>query len=229
MRGKRAILEMALQENAGADAIPILPEDVPVEMPNLPDYLVVNMHQQFRAFGDPVRERILRIIQNQPATAKQIADNLNVPPGTIGHHLQVLEEAGLAQIVARRLIRGIVAKYYTRTARIFKFAFPSEVQGEQVYSSDILSLAHDELMESIKTMSEETASVHCSFPHVRLSAERVKVYQERLATLLDDLLAEAPDPQGQVYGLVLAMFLAPDYAQKTTTSPVADTSSETAE
>ena len=84
-------------------------------------------------------------------------------------------------------------------------------------------------MESVKTMGEETASVHCSFPHVRLSAERVKVYQERLSTLLDDILAEAPDPQGQVYGLVFAMFLAPDYAQKITTSPVADTPPEAAE
>lgn len=220
---------MVFQEDTEANAIPILSEEVPVEMPNLPDYLVVNTHQQFRAFGDSIRERILRIVQNQPATAKQIADNLNIPPGTIGHHLQVLEEAGLAQIVARRLIRGIVAKYYTRTARIFRFAFPSEVQGEQVYSSDILSLAHEELMESVKTMGEETASVHCSFPHVRLSAERVKVYQERLATLLDDLLAEAPDPQGQVYGLVFSMFLAPDYAQKITTSPVDDTPPEAAE
>lgn len=211
---------MVLQD--GADTMPVLPEDVPVEMPNLPKYLVVHTHQQFRAFGDPIRERILRIIQNQPATAKQIADNLNIPPGTVGHHLQVLEEAGLAKIVARRLVRGIVAKYYTRTARIFKFAFPSEVRGEQASSSDVLSLAHEELMESVETMGVETASVHCAFPHVRLSPERVKVYQERLDTLLDDLLAETPDPHGPVYGLVFAMFLAPDYVQRTTTSPVAE-------
>src|SRR5262249_19643406 len=98
-----------------------LPEDVPVEMPTLPLTLTLTTAQQFKAFGDPVRVRILGIIQQQPATAKQIAGQLGIPPGTIGHHLQVLERAGLAQVVARRLVRGIVAKYYTRTARLFNF------------------------------------------------------------------------------------------------------------
>ena len=78
-------------------------------------------------------------------------------------------------------------------------------------------------------MGIEAASVFSAFPHVRLSPERIKVYQERLDSLLDDLLAETPDPQGQVYGLVFAMFLAPGYAQKTTTSPVAETPLELAE
>lgn len=217
---------MISQDGTDADTLAILPERVPVEMPNLPNYLVVNTHQQFRAFGEPIRERILRIIQNSPATAKQIADNLKIPPGTVGHHLQVLEEAGLAKVVARRLVRGIVAKYYTRTARIFTFAFPSEVRGKQSSSANILFLAHEELKESIEAMGEDASSMCSAFPHVRLSPERAKVYQERLDALLDDLLAETPDPNGQVYGLVFSLFLAPAYVQNTKTSPVAETPEE---
>ena len=217
---------MISQDDTDADTLAILPERVPVEMPNLPNYLIVNTHQQFRAFGEPIRERILRIIQNSPATAKQIADNLKIPPGTVGHHLQVLEEAGLAKVVARRIVRGIVAKYYTRTARIFTFAFPSEVRGKQSSSANILFLAHEELKESIEAMGEDASSMCSAFPHVRLSPERAKVYQERLDALLDDLLAETPDPNGQVYGLVFSLFLAPAYVQNTKTSPVAETSEE---
>jgi DNA-binding transcriptional ArsR family regulator len=222
-------MTMISQDDTDAGTLAVLPESVPVEMPDLPNYLIVNTHQQFRAFGEPIRERILRIIQNSPATAKQIADNLKVPPGTVGHHLQVLEEAGLAKIVARRLVRGIVAKYYTRTARIFTFAFPSEVRGEQSSSVNILFLAHEELKESIETMGEEASSMCSAFPHVRLSPERAKVYQERLSALLDDLLAETPDPNGQVYGLVFSLFLAPAYAQNTKTSPVPETPQEPTE
>jgi DNA-binding transcriptional ArsR family regulator len=217
---------MISQDGTDADTLAILPERVPVEMPNLPNYLVVNTHQQFRAFGEPIRERILRIIQNSPATAKQIADNLKIPPGTVGHHLQVLEEAGLAKVVARRLVRGIVAKYYTRTARIFTFAFPSEVRGKQSSSANILFLAYEELKESTEAMGEDASSMCSAFPHVRLSSERAKVYQERLDALLDDLLAETPDPNGQVYGLVFSLFLAPAYVQNTKTSPVAETPEE---
>src|SRR5437879_1347381 len=72
-----------------------LPEGVPVVMPELPLRLDITTEQQLKAFGDPVRTRILGIIQNQPATAKQIADRLGYSPGAVGHHLQVLEEAGL--------------------------------------------------------------------------------------------------------------------------------------
>src|SRR5258708_13783624 len=108
-----------LQSSDDLDVIPFLSGDVPVTMPELPVQLVINTVQQFKAISDPVRSRILGIIQNQPATARQIADRLGASPGAIGHHLHVLEAAGLARIVARRITRGIVANYYTRTARIF--------------------------------------------------------------------------------------------------------------
>ncbi|MBO0797133.1 MAG: winged helix-turn-helix transcriptional regulator, partial [Ktedonobacteraceae bacterium] len=97
------------QNEAEREEVPVLPEGVPVEMPKLPARLNLNSALQFKAVGDPVRWRIIDIIQARPATAKQVADILKMSPGTIGHHLQVLEEAGLAQVVAKRLVRGIVA------------------------------------------------------------------------------------------------------------------------
>src|SRR6266581_275959 len=119
----------ALHGRSEINAIPVLPEDVPVTMPELPAKLVINTVQQFKAISDSLRSRILGIIQNQPATAKQIADRLGASPGAIGHHLHVLEAAGLAQVIARRIMRGIVANYYTRTARIFTYELPPEVAG----------------------------------------------------------------------------------------------------
>src|SRR5689334_17362152 len=116
----RGQIDMEQAKNE-ADTSEILPVSVPVEMPALPPTLVIRTIQQFKAISDPVRSRILKLIQYQPATAKQIAERFHIPHGTVGHHLQVLEAAGLAQVVARRLVRGIVAKYYSRTARIFVF------------------------------------------------------------------------------------------------------------
>ncbi len=208
---------MATRQHADIDTIAVLVEDVPVEMPYLPPKLVINTPQQFKALGDPVRSRILGIIQNQPATAKQIADRLKVPPGTIGHHLQVLEEAGLAKVVARRLVRGIVAKYYTRTARIFAFDLPYEVGDNASISLDILTQARDELAEANMTIGRD-ASLTTSLPHIRLSPERVQFYQERLDAIIDDLLQETPDPNGKVYGICVSMFVAPAYMQSSDSS-----------
>lgn len=192
----------------------ILPEDVPVEMPELPISLNLATEQQFKAVADPVRSRILGIIQNQPATAKQIADRLGIAPGTIGHHLQVLEAAALAQVVARRQVRGTVAKYYTRTARLFNYCLASEITGSASTAVELTTLtkAREELAEALETQGK-AAAVNTAFPHARLSAERAQVYADRLEGLLDDLLHEQPDPDGQVYGLCFALFVAPAYLQ----------------
>src|SRR5215212_6554411 len=125
-------------ENA-RDAIPVLPDSVPVTMPDLPIRRVISTEQQLKAIGEPIRSRILAIIQNQPATAKQIADRLAATPGAIGHHLHILEAAGLAQVVARRLTRGIVANYYTRTARIFVYDLPLEITGAEAVDLEIIT------------------------------------------------------------------------------------------
>ena len=202
----------ASQRKDELDALVALPEDIPVPMPELPLRLVINTVQQFKAVNDPVRTRILGIIQNRPATAKQIADQLGVTPGAIGHHLHVLEAAGLAQVIARRIIRGIIANYYTRTARIFNFEFPPEVRGERATTLDFVTDLQNEISETLAEKGE-AAIFSSSFPRVRLSPERVEAYRKRLADLIDEFIAERPDPTGQVYALFTTLFLAPQYLQ----------------
>ena len=207
----------ALKNNDDFKAVPVLPEDVPVTMPELPISITINSIQQFKAISDPIRSRILGIIQNQPATAKQIADLLGASPGAIGHHLHVLEAAGLAQVVARRMIRGIVANYYTRTARIFDFDLPREVTGDTSMNLEIMRTALNELSEAEANIDEDTYR-YDGFPHIRLSPERARYYYERLQALVNDILNERPDPNGKVYGILVAMFMGPAYLQGPGTS-----------
>src|SRR5712691_10779569 len=205
------------------DTIPILSGDVPVVMPELPVRVLITAMQQFKALSDPTRSRILGIIQNQPATAKQIADRLGASPGAIGHHLHVLETAGLAQVAARRIMRGIVANYYTRTARIFTYELPPEVAGNTSIGLEIMTQARDELAEALVTIEEDPLRTE-SFPHIRLSPERAGAYFERLQALVDDILHETPDPDGEVFGIFVSMFKAPAYLQgSSTTTPSQDT------
>lgn len=188
--------------------LPILPDDVPVVMPELPLSLNINTIQQFKAISDPMRLRILSIIRHQPATAKQLADRLGATPGAIGHHLHVLEAAGLAQVVARRITRGIIAKYYTRAARIFNYDMPEELLDGTSVSLQILSSARDELAEAVISYGEE-ACLRDGFPHARISPTRAEIYSLRLEELLTDFLQEPVDPDGEVFAMSLAIFKAP--------------------
>jgi DNA-binding transcriptional ArsR family regulator len=185
-------------------------------MPDLPSSLTVSDAKQYTALGNPLRVRILELIQHQPRTAKQLADLLKRPPGTIGHQLRVLEAAGLAQVVARRLVKGIVAKYYARTAHIFLVETPQELVSERSAGDLRLQRARDELVESLTALGAEAYFGYEGNPeffHVRLSPERARVYRDRLSALTTDLLHETPDPEGTVFAVSVAFFIAPSSMQ----------------
>jgi DNA-binding transcriptional ArsR family regulator len=196
-----------------SDAEAVLPADVPVRMPSLPYRRAITTIEQVKAIYEPTRSRILGIIQNQPATAKQISQALNMPPGTVGYHLQVLESAGLAQVVARRLIRGIVATYYTRTARIFQYDLPPEVAGQFSATMEIMTHARDEIADALADYEEDMPGRN-GFPHARLSPERAAYYQRKMDELMEEMIQEMPDPSGDVYGFYGAFFLSPRYMQQ---------------
>jgi DNA-binding transcriptional ArsR family regulator len=208
--GKR---QSVVRRDVENDAEAVLPADVPVRMPDLPYRRDITTLEQVKAINDPTRSRILGIIQNQPATAKQIAQALNIPPGTVGYHLQVLESAGLAQVVARRLIRGIVATYYTRTARIFQYDLPPEVAGQFSATMDIMIHLRDELGDALADYGEGLSGRE-GFPHARLSAERAAYYQGKMDELMEEMIQETPDPSGDVYGFFGAFFCSPRYMQQ---------------
>lgn len=193
--------------------LPLLSDDVPVTMPDLPSRLTISTEQQFKAISDMVRSRILGVIQHQPLTAKQIAQRLQATPGAIGHHLHVLEEAGLVKVVARRITRGIVASYYTRSARIYDYDLPSEVRGLPSISLDFIARAQAELIDSIVSYTEDEEARYEAFPHVRLSAEKARQYRQRFTQLIDELIDEEPDPRGDVYGVFFGFFKSPPYMQ----------------
>jgi DNA-binding transcriptional ArsR family regulator len=206
-------------ETAQSQALPpVLPESVPVEMPELPIHYSIITIQQFKAISNTTRSKILSIVQHQPATAKQIAIRLGATPGAIGHHLKVLEEAGLVQIVARRVVRGIVANYYTRAARIFDFDLAPETLGMQG-TLDIFNTFREQLIDAKEDphISGDAIS-HMAFPHARLSCEKARSYAARLDQIAEDLLAESPAPDGDVYGIFISMFKSPTYMQSSNKS-----------
>ncbi|HEX7737472.1 MAG TPA: winged helix-turn-helix domain-containing protein [Ktedonobacteraceae bacterium] len=195
------------------DHLPLLPDDVPVIMPDLPSRLTISTEQQFKAISDMARSRILGVIQHQPLTAKQIAQRLQATTGAIGHHLHVLEEAGLVKVVARRITRGIVASYYTRAARIYDYDLPLEVRGDHPIELDIFARFQAELMDSIISNGQEDTICSDAFPHIRLSLEKAMEYRQRFNALIDEIIEEKPDPNGEVYGVFYSIFKSPPYMQ----------------
>ncbi len=86
----------------------------------LDDVLVVQDPKQLRALGDFTRGRIVGLLGQRAASTTELAAALDMPKGTVGHHLKVLEKAGLVRVVRTRQVRALTEKYYGRVARLFE-------------------------------------------------------------------------------------------------------------
>lgn len=183
--------------------LPILHSDVPVTLPKLPKVKSICTLEQFKVLSDPLRNRILRLIQQEPRTAKQIAELLKSTHGSIGYHLHLMEKAELVQIVAHRKVRGIIANYYARTAKIFKFDLPKGLVEKGAVALDIINAARDEILDLQDQESGD--KVYIAFPHARLSADRAKHYEQRLKKIVTDFLNEPQNPADKIYGMTVAL------------------------
>jgi DNA-binding transcriptional ArsR family regulator len=168
------------------------------------DVLVVQEPHQLKALADDLRARIVLLIRERAASITELAQVLELPKGTVGHHVKVLEEAGLIRVVRTRQVRALTEKYYGRVARLFVLRsdepLPEGLAGGTL-TARLLRQAADELVAS------HPADDQSGLIHVRLSAKDLARFQRRLNRLVADVrAAEAPD--GELQALVFALFRA---------------------
>src|SRR5919197_6528056 len=114
------------------------------------DVMTVAEPNQLRALGDDVRARIVLLIRERAASITQLAEALSMPKGTVGHHVKVLEKAGLVRVVRTRKVRALTEKYYGRTARLFLFKSSDDADGGGVrdVAAAALRTAAEEMLPS---------------------------------------------------------------------------------
>ncbi|QSO51640.1 winged helix-turn-helix transcriptional regulator [Alicyclobacillus curvatus] len=80
---------------------------------------MVVTEDQEKLLYNATRIRILRALNSQPMTAKQVAQVLGASKGNVHYHVQRLYEAGLLQLVETRPNGGILEKYYQAKAALY--------------------------------------------------------------------------------------------------------------
>ncbi|GAB2601369.1 winged helix-turn-helix domain-containing protein [Pseudactinotalea suaedae] len=153
---------------------------------------------QYRALFEETRSLIVSLLLERAATTSELAAALGKPKGTVGHHLKVLEEAGLVRVVRTKKVRALEAKYYGRTARVFLYQREHEAVG---YEARVMAQAAAEIAQS----PSEGAHLNANIRYVRIPDERALEWKHRL----DDLLMEfADEPRGgeTTYGLVFGLY-----------------------
>lgn len=83
--------------------------------------LVLDTPEKLKAIADDNRSRILRILQDGPASAKELAGLTGMSHGKVGHHVKVLRQAGFIEVVDERPVRAVVERFYGLTYERLRF------------------------------------------------------------------------------------------------------------
>ncbi len=184
------------------------PEPRPPLPPPKPDYeldeiLEVREPDQFRAVGDTTRSRIISLLTERAATTSQLAGALGQPKGSVGHHLKVLEKAGLIRVVRTRQVRAMTEKYYGRTARLFEFVGPEG----SVPKSEFVDFFRQAMDEYEEPGPEAGFKDVLTLAHARIPAERAQEFADRVLRLADEFRDLEGVPGERVYGFLAQVYL----------------------
>lgn len=85
----------------------------------LADTVELTTAEQVRAISDPLRTTLLGLLHERAATVTELATAVGRPKSTVAHHVKVLADAGILQVVRTRRVRAIEERFYGRAARMF--------------------------------------------------------------------------------------------------------------
>lgn len=171
---------------------------------DLDEYVEASNPAQLKAIGHPTRSAILDLVLERAATTTELAEVLGIPKGTAGHHLKVLETAGLVRVVATKQVRALTAKYYGRVGRTI--VIKGDYLGGQ-YPNPMLGEAMEEAAEASATgkVGVDDPLPMFTLRHVRLTSEQAEAFSERLHDLTVEFSA-LPRGGDTVYGLIAGIY-----------------------
>ena len=158
--------------------------------------------EQYRALFEETRMQIVDLLLERAATIKELSDTLDIPKGTIGHHVAVLEDAGLIRVVRTKKVRAIEAKYYGRTAWTYLLADLPDAE---------IDLAPDKfLSEAAQAFAkardlDSAVGPLSTLRHARIPDARAEEWTRRLAELVSQFTAEERGGD-TTYGLLVAFY-----------------------
>jgi DNA-binding transcriptional ArsR family regulator len=167
----------------------------------LADRIALTRPDQVKALSHPLRNTILGLLHERAATVTELAVAVERPKSTVAHHVKVLRDAGLVQVVRTRRVRAIEERFYGRTARMFYIALEEAAEGEEPPRD----------FNDFEVAARESAAAFRDgklwgfIRHARLSEAQISEFWERMAELVAEF-DQLPRAGDTVYGFALGVY-----------------------
>ena len=168
---------------------------------DLADRVALSTPAQVKAISHPLRNTILGLLHERAATVTELADAVERPKSTVAHHVKVLTEAGLLQVVRTRRVRAIEERFYGRTARMFYVGVERSPDGDD--------LPRD--FNDFEVAAQESAAAFRDgklwgfIRHARISETQASEFWERMAELVTEF-DQLPRSGETVYGFAVGVY-----------------------
>jgi DNA-binding transcriptional ArsR family regulator len=123
---------------------------------------VIDEPEQVKAFTDPLRARVLRLLAQQAMTNQQLADTLDEPHAKVLYHVRFLVDIGLIKQVDTRIKGGNVEKYYRAIARVFDIRATAQADEETnlAVATSLLENMRYDFLASVVAFPDKDSYIH---------------------------------------------------------------------
>jgi len=166
----------------------------------LADRIALTQPSQVKALGHPVRNTILGLLHDRAATVTELSVALDRPKSTVAHHVKVLYEAGLVQVVRTRRVRAIEERFYGRTARMFYIRAERSPDGDLPLDFNDFEVAAGESASAYRN-----GKLWGFIRHARISETQASEFWERMAELVAEF-DRLPRSGETVYGFAVGVY-----------------------
>lgn len=182
--------------------------------------LEITSLETLKVFADPLRQKIIELMMDQPRTVKQIAGELGLAPTKLYYHVNLLEEHGLIRVTDTRVVSGIIEKQYQSAARNFaiqrKLLTPGGADGLQTALDALIQPVREEIARGVETGVIDTSDeapiqrkLRIWRALSRLTPEEAELFYARLEALVTEFDAKKVEPQNvnsPQYTLVVGIY-----------------------
>jgi DNA-binding transcriptional ArsR family regulator len=107
-----------------------------------------------RAIEDPARAKIVELLYRRSLSADQISHELKKlgykkALTTVRHHLEILKESGLIEIVKIEESRGAITKFYSTSTKLLGYVTPDDFDSKYSKVIDSTSIKIEKILRAI--------------------------------------------------------------------------------
>jgi DNA-binding transcriptional ArsR family regulator len=93
--------------------------------------------EAFKLAADETRRKMLFLLRAKEMTVRQIAQELNLTPQTVYHHIKRLVEGGMVEVSREVRVDHLIESYYQATAEVFHFTVGKTSHSKETLTEQI--------------------------------------------------------------------------------------------